>query len=146
MTINKTNRERGITITKLTSFATQNDIAIATYEDLWNLQIHLQATNMLYWVEYYSYTNRKKWNCFFHCILDYVEEVKVRNTLDNPLFSMMLDESINHGLEQHIVVYSTYLDCKGFGTPISQFVKFISVPYGKVKTIYDIITSLKETR
>jgi len=58
----------------------------------------------------------------------------------------MLDESIDNSLEQHLVVYSTYLDSAGLGPPISQFMKLITVPDGKGKTIYDTFISLKETR
>ena len=43
----------------------------------------------------------------------------------------MIDESTDHGLEQHLVVYGTFLDSKGLGPPISQFMKLIRVPDGK---------------
>ena len=43
----------------------------------------------------------------------------------------MLDESIDNSLEQHLGVYSTYLDSGGLGPPISQFMKLITVPDGK---------------
>ena len=58
----------------------------------------------------------------------------------------MLDESTDRGLEQHLVVYSTYLYLKGLGPPVTQFMKMIIVPNGKGKTIYDTIVNLKETR
>jgi hypothetical protein len=131
---------------KLAYFIAQKDIAIATYEDLCHLQMHLQTPNMPSRVEYSSYINRKVATEFIHSISDYLEEVQVRKMLESPFFSIMLDESIDNGLEQHLVVYSTYLDLKGLGPPISQFMKMISVPDGKGKTIYDTIINLKETR
>ena len=43
-------------------------------------------------------------------------------------------------------MYSTYLDSKVLGSPISQFMKIVSVLDGKGMTIYDTITNLKERR
>ena len=58
----------------------------------------------------------------------------------------MLDESIDNSLEQHLVVYSTYLDSGGLGAPISQFMKLVIVLRGKGKPSYDTFISLKEIR
>jgi hypothetical protein len=58
----------------------------------------------------------------------------------------MLDESTNHSLEKHLVVYATFLDSKGLGPPISQFLKLINVCDGRGKTTYDAINDLKEAR
>ena len=95
---------------KLAYFIAQKDIAISTYEDLCHLQMHLQTPNMPSRVEYSSYINRKVATEFIHSISDYLEEVQVRKMLESPFFSIMLDESIDNGLEQHLVVYSTYLN------------------------------------
>ena len=43
-------------------------------------------------------------------------------------------------------MYSTYLDSKGLGSPISQFMKIVSALDGKGMTIYDTVTNLKERR
>jgi hypothetical protein len=51
--------------------------------------------------------------------------------LESPFFSLMVDEITNRSLEQHLVVYGTYLDSKGLGPPISQFMKLNNVIDGK---------------
>ena len=43
-------------------------------------------------------------------------------------------------------MYSTDLDSKGLGSPISQFMKIVIVLDGKGMTIYDMVTNLKERR
>jgi len=53
--------------------------------------------------------------------------------LENPFFSLMVDESTDHTLEKHLVVYATYLDLNGFGPPISHFMKLKDVIDGKGK-------------
>jgi len=66
--------------------------------------------------------------------------------LESPFFFVMLDESIDNGLEQQLVMYSKYIELKGLGPSISQLMKMISVHDGKGKTIYDTIINLKRTR
>jgi hypothetical protein len=89
--------------------------------------MHLQTPNIPSQVEYSSYINRKTTTEFIHSISEYLEEVQIRKMLESLFFSIMLDESIENSLEQHLVVYFTYLDLKGLGPPISQFMKMISV-------------------
>ena len=58
----------------------------------------------------------------------------------------MVDESTDRTLEQHLVIYATYLDSKGLGPPISQFMKLKDVVDGKGKTIYDSVNQLIDVR
>ena len=146
MRINDASKDKVITTMKLAYFIAKKDIAIATYEDLCQLQMHLQTPNIPNRVDYCSYFNRKATTEFIECISNYLEDKQSEKMLDSPFFSIMLDESIDNSLEQHLVVYSTYLDSAGLGPPISQFMKLITFPDGKGKTIYDTFISLKETR
>ena len=66
--------------------------------------------------------------------------------LNIPIFSLMLDESTDHSLEKHFMVYATFLDSKGLGPPISQFLKLINVFDGRGKKTYDAINDLMEAR
>ena len=105
--------------------------------------MHLQTPHMPSQVEYSSYTNRNVASEFIHCISNYLEEVQVRKLLDSPFLSFMLDEITDHGLEQNLVLYATFLYSKGLGPPISQFMKLISVLGEKGNTIYNIFINLK---
>jgi len=58
----------------------------------------------------------------------------------------MLDQSMDCSLEQCLVVYATYLDTKGLGQPISQFMKFENEPNKNEKTIYGIVYRLINDR
>ena len=55
--------------------------------------MHLKTPNMPSKVDYSSYINTKDASGFVQCISDYLKEVQVRNILESPFFSIMLDES-----------------------------------------------------
>ena len=65
--------------------------------------MHLKTPNMPSKVEYSSYINTNDASGFVQCISYYLKEVQVRNMLESPFFSIMLDESTYHGLEQHLL-------------------------------------------
>jgi hypothetical protein len=64
--------------------------------------MHLQTPNMSLRVEYSSYINIKSIIEFILCISDYIKEVHAKKMLDSPFFFVMLDESIDNGLRQHL--------------------------------------------
>ena len=45
-------------------------------------------------------------------ISKYLEDVDIVRMLDSPFFALMLDKSIDRGLEKHLVIYATQ---KGWG-------------------------------
>ena len=55
--------------------------------------MHLKTPNMPSKLEYSSYINTMDDSGFVQCISDYLKEVQVRNILESPFFSIMLDES-----------------------------------------------------
>ena len=58
----------------------------------------------------------------------------------------MIDESTDQSLEQHLIVYATYLTLEGNGIPVSKFMKIMNVPDGRGKTIYDVANQLMNDR
>jgi hypothetical protein len=51
----------------------------------------------------------------------------------------MLDESTNNGLELHLIVYVTYLQCGGCGPKETKYIGLLKIPNGKGRTIYEYI-------
>lgn len=43
--------------------------------------------------EYSSYTNDKSANDFIYCISKHLEHIQIKNMLESPFFSLMVDES-----------------------------------------------------
>jgi hypothetical protein len=106
----------------------------------------LQTPNIPKSKDYTSYTNKMHAKEFIFSIHEYLEEVQIARMLDRPFFSLMLEENVVCSLKKHLVVYATFLDSKGSGPPISQFLNLINVCKGRGKTTYDAINDLKEAR
>ena len=140
------NKERVIATMKIAYFVCQEDLSLSKYEKLCKFLIDAKTPCMPKSQEYSSYTNRKAANDFIYCISRYLEQIQIKNMLESPFFSLMVDESTDRSLEQHLVVYATYLDSKGLGPPISQFMKLKNVMDGKGKTIYDSVNQLIHAR
>jgi len=144
--VENANKERVISTMKVSYFVCQEDLSLSKYEKLCKFLIDAKTPDMPKSQEYSSYTNRKSANDFIYCISKHLEQVQIKNMMDSPFFSLMVDESTDRSLEQHLVVYATYLDSKGLGPPISQFMKLKNVMDGKGKTIYDSVNQLINDR
>jgi hypothetical protein len=51
----------------------------------------------------------------------------------------MLDESTDNGLELHLIVYVTYLQCSGCGPKETEYMGLLKILNGKGRTIYEHI-------
>ena len=54
----------------------------------------------------------------------------------------MLDESTDNGLELHLIVYITYLQCGGCGPKEFEYMGLLKIPNGKGRTIYEHILNI----
>ena len=131
---------------KLVYWMVQEDLPLSKYESLCLFTMSLQTPNMPKNKDYTSYTNHMATKEFIFAIFKYLEELQISRMLESSFFSLMLDESTYRSLEKPLVVYATFLDSKGLGPPISQFLKLINVCDGRGKTTYDVINDLMEAR
>ncbi|MCO5597856.1 hypothetical protein L7F22_051941 [Adiantum nelumboides] len=130
------NKARVITTMKLMYFIAQRDLSIATYEELCELAMELKVPNMPKSREYSSYTSRASGYQFLYAFAIYLLEVQKQCMNNTPYYSIMLDESTDRGLELHMIVYVTYLTCKGVGPMKSQYLGLLKIDNGKGRTIY----------
>lgn len=144
--IDDMNKEKVIATMKLVYWMVQEDVPLSKYESLCLFTMSLHTPNIPKNKDYASYTNHTVAKEFLFIISQYLEELQISKMLDSPFFSLMLDESTDHRLEKHLVVYVTFLNSKGLGPPISQFLKLINVCDGRRKTTYDAIKHLMEAR
>ena len=121
---------------KIAYFVCQEDLSLSMYEKLCKFLMDAKMPHMSKSQEYSSCTNRKSANDFIYCVSRHLEEIHIKKMLEIHFFSLMVDESTDRSLEQHLVVYVTYLDSKGLGPPISQFLKLNGVMNGKGKTMW----------
>ena len=61
---------------------------------------------------------------------------------DSSVLSLLVDESTNRTLEQHLIVYVCYLARGGIGPSCMQFVELLSVPRGIEEVMYNKIVEL----
>lgn len=114
------NKERVISTMKVAYFIYQKDLSLSKYEKLCKFLMDAKTP--------------------------YMPKFQIKNMMGNLFFSLMVNESTNRTLEQHLVVYATYVDSKGLGPPISQLMKLNDVVDVKGKTIYDSVNQLINVR
>ena len=118
------------------------DRAINQYEDTCDLVKHLRAPDMPTSDEYGSYTSRQSAYDFLWAISQYLRDVNLQEVKDSPILSLLVDESTDRTLEQHLIVYVCYLARGGMGPPCMQFVELLSVPRGTREVMYNKIVEL----
>ena len=77
----------------------KKDLSIATYQELCDLAVLIEVPNMLKQQDYISYTTRYGGYEFLFAFGKYLLEVQSSNLINSPYYSLMLDESIDNGLD-----------------------------------------------
>ena len=104
-----------------------HDRAINMYEDTCDLVKHLRAPDMPINDEYGSYTSRQSAYDFLWAISQHLRDVNLQEVKDSLVLSLLVDESTDRTLEQHLIVYVCYLARRGMGPLCMQFVELLSV-------------------
>ena len=129
------NKNKVMTTTKLMYFIAKKDLSIATYQELCDLVVLLEVPNMPKQHDYISYTSRYGGYEFLVAFGKYLLEIQSSNLINSPCYSLMLDESTDNGLELHLIVYVTYLQCGGCGPKETKYMGLLEIPNGKGRTI-----------
>ena len=79
---------------------------------------------------------------FLWAISQHLRDINLQEVKDSPVLSLLIDESIDHTLEQHLIVYVCYLAWGGMGPLSMQFVELLSVPQGTWEVMYNKIVEL----
>ena len=136
------NKNKVITTMKLMYFIAKKDLSIATYQELCDLAVLLEVPNMPKQHDYISYTSRYGGYEFLVAFGKYLLEIQSSNLINSPYYSLMLDESTDNGLELHLIVYVTYLQCGGCGPKQTEYMGLLKIPNGKGRTIYEHVKHL----
>jgi hypothetical protein len=94
-----------------------NDRAINQYEDMCHIIRHLRTPDMPVNDEYGAYTSRQSAYDFLWAISQHLREVDLLEVKDSPVISLLVDESTDRSLEQHLIVYVCSLSRGGLGPP-----------------------------
>ena len=79
---------------------------------------------------------------FIWSISEYLQDKFLAQIHECPSFSLMIDESIDRALEQHLIIYVCYITGNGSGVPVTQFVELSSVASGTGESIYATINEV----
>ena len=140
------NKNKVITTMKLMYFVAKKDLSIATYQDLCDLAIVLEVPHMPKQTEYTSYATRYGGYEFLYAFGKHLVEIQTSNMMCSPYYSLMLDESTDNGLELHLIVYATYLQCGGIGPQRTEYMGLIKILNGKGRTVYEHLKQLLKDR
>ena len=94
-----------------------HDRAINQYEDTCDLMKHLTTPDMPISDEYGSYTSRQSAYDFLWVISQHLRDVNLQEVKVSLVFFLLVDESTDCTLEQHLIVYVCYLVWGGMGPP-----------------------------
>ena len=73
-----------------------------------------------------------------------MRDVDLLEVKDSPVVSLLVDESTDRSLEQHLIVYVCSLSRGGLGPPRMQFVGLSSVPRATGEIFYKNVVDLLE--
>jgi hypothetical protein len=138
---NMINREyaRIITCMKIVYFTIQKDMSILSYEDICQLLRDLHTPEMPVNDDYGTYTSKYAALEFVWAIFEHIGNKLLTQSRGFPGFSLMIDESTDRTLEQHLIMYVYYLTGQGSGVPATQFVELSSITAGTREGIYTVV-------
>ena len=138
---NMINREcaRIITCMKILYFTIQKDRSILSYEDTCQLMRDLHTPEMPVNDDYGAYTSNYAALEFLWAISEHIRDKLLIQSRGCPGFSLMVDESTDRTLEQHLIIYVCYLTGQGSGVPVTQFVELSSITSGTGEGIYTAV-------
>lgn len=141
---NMINREQAriITCMKILYFTIQKDRSILSYEDTCLLLRELHAPDMPVNDDYGAYTSVYAALEFLWSISEHLKDKFLAQIHECPSFSLMIDESTDRTLEQHLIIYVCYITGNGSGVPVTQFVELSSVASGTGESIYATVNEV----
>lgn len=141
-----TETARIVTCMKLLYFIVQKDRPISQYEDTCWMHMYLQTPNMPANDDYGSYTSREATYDFLWAISSHLKETNLQEVNLSPVFSLLIDESTDRTLEQHLIVYVCSLARGGMGEPRMHFVELLAVSRGTAEVMYTTLMDLLTAR
>eukprot|EP01018_Ginkgo_biloba_P029271 Gb_13695 [translate_table: standard] len=104
-----------------------NDLPMEVYKVLCDLCKYKGAPNNSLTNEYSSYTNVTSGKEFLQVAKEvYFAQLKTE-IYRSPFYSILIDESTDRTLEQHLIVYITYLTDAGRGTCATKFICLLKI-------------------
>ncbi|MCO5602289.1 hypothetical protein L7F22_056418 [Adiantum nelumboides] len=79
---------------------------------------------------------------FIQAAKDFYWEALKLSICKSPFFAILIDDSTDLTFEKHMIVYVTYLEDEGRGSPVCKFVALLPLADGKAQTKFDELIAL----
>ena len=138
------NREyaRIITYMKILYFTFQKDKSTLSYEDICQLLRDLYTPKIHVNDDYGAYTSKYAALEFLWTISEHIRDKLLTQLRGFLGFSLMIDESTDMTLKQHLIMYVCYLTGQGSEVSVTQFVELSSVTAGTLEGIYTAVNEV----
>ena len=94
--------------------------------------------------KYGSYTSWYTTLEFLWTISKHINDGLLTEAQSSPFYCLMIDETINRILEQHLIIYVVYISNNGKKPHVTGFVELLVFRDGTTKSMYEVVTGLLE--
>ncbi|MCO5592067.1 hypothetical protein L7F22_046061 [Adiantum nelumboides] len=129
-------KQRIISVMQVMYFVALRDMSLESYKHLCDFQSFMRTPNMPVSNEYSAYTNRTSGMQFLKAAKEVYWSQLETELSESPFFSILIDDSTDRTLEQHLIIYVSYLKDRGTGEVACKFASLLPLSDGKAKTKY----------
>ncbi|KAH7364992.1 hypothetical protein KP509_18G002600 [Ceratopteris richardii] len=124
---------------KIVYFCALEDIPLDNYPNHCKLLRELDTRNMPASDEYSSYVNAVSGKEMLMAIKDHIKMKFLCDIRASPFYSLLIDESTDHTIQKHFIIYALYVTNAGKGPIRCVFIELLSVENVSAKCIFDIV-------
>ena len=92
--------------------------------------------------EYSAYTNTTFEKEFIHVTKEVCWKKLRDEIFHSPFYSILIDESTDRTMEQHLIIYIAYLTNQGRGQCVMKFIRLFQIKDGAAQSMYDVVRTL----
>ena len=123
-------------------FVAVRDLPLELYKDLCDLHRYKETPNMPLTNEYSSYVNITSGKEFLTAAKEVYWEKLKEEICSSPFYSILVDESTDKTMEQHLIVYITYLMDGGRGSCMTKFIQLLKIKNSTAQSMYEALSGL----
>jgi len=135
-------KERIISVIENMYFVAIHDLPLEVYKPICDLNRYKNTPHMPLTDEYSSYTNTTSGKDFLEAAKEVYWKKLKDEIFQSPYYSLLVDESTDRTMVQHLIIYITYLTNEGRGPCATKFIQLLQIRDGTSQSMYDAVTSL----
>jgi hypothetical protein len=135
-------KSRIISVMETMYFVAIKDLPLELYKDLCDLHRYKGTPNMPLTNEYSSYTNITSGKEFLLAAKMVYWKILKGEICSSPFYSILVDESTDKTMEQHLIVYITYLKDGGRGACATKFIRLLKIKDSTAQSMYESLSGL----